>query len=113
MHFENVEGNLFRACDLIFFAQMASSSRASPSKRALETAEDDDEGKSQEKRARIVSDISEVSEQDEVVEVESTKYVAKEETEGNSPTVVIYELSSDNDESLCGYFKSGFYREFY
>ena len=109
MHFENVEGNLFRACNLIFFAQMASSSRASPSKRALETAEDDGEGKSQEKRARIASDISEVSEQDEV---ESTN-VAKEETEGNSPTVVIYELSSDNDESLCGYFMSGFYREFY
>jgi hypothetical protein len=109
VHFENVEGNLFRACNLIFFAQMASSSRASPSKRALETAEDDGEGKSQEKRARIASYISEVSEQDEV---ESTN-VAKEETEGNSPTVVIYELSSDNDESLCGYFMSGFYREFY
>ena len=80
---------------------MASRSRASPSKRALETAEDDAEGVSEEKKPRIVSDISEVSEQDE-----SESNVVKEQAEENSSTVVIYELSSDNDESLCGYFMS-------
>jgi hypothetical protein len=81
---------------------MASSSRASPGKRALESTEDDAEGKSQGKRPRIVSDISEVSEQDEI---DNSANVAKEDTEGNSPAVVIYELSSDNDESLCEYIQ--------
>ena len=90
-----------RLCLQFIFTQMASSSRASPSKRALESVEDDAEGKSQGKRPRIVSDISEASEQDEI---ENRTNVVKEQAEGTSPTVVIYELSSDNDESLCGYY---------
>ena len=94
-------GKHFFAPQLVIFTQMASRSRASPSKRALETAEDDAEGVSEEKKPRIVSDISEVSEQDE-----SESNVVKEQAEENSSTVVIYELSSDNDESLCGYFMS-------
>ena len=78
---------------------MASSSRDSPSKRALERTEDEDEGKSKEKRPRIVSDISEVSEADDL----DTKYVVKDDADENLATEVIYELSSDNDESLCKY----------
>ena len=77
---------------------MASSSRDSPSKRALERTEDEDEGKSKEKRPRIVSDISEVSEADDL-----DTNVVKDDADDNLATEVIYELSSDNDESLCKY----------
>lgn len=72
---------------------MASTSRDSPSKRALETPEEE----RQQKRPRFVSDISENSEQDDF----ETGNVAQ--SEGNSPTEVIYQLSSDNEESLCEY----------
>ena len=77
---------------------MASSSRNSPSKRALEKTGDENEGKSKEKRPRMASDISEVSEADD-----SESNAVKDEAEENLATEVIYELSSDNDESLCKY----------
>lgn len=51
-----------------------------------------DEGIKREKRARIVSEFSEISEEDNDVELVKG--------EGDSPGVVIYEMSSDNDESL-------------
>ncbi|XP_028393647.1 cyclin-dependent kinase 11B-like [Dendronephthya gigantea] len=68
---------------------MASTSRDSPSKRALEAPEEE----RQQKRPRFVSDISENSEQEDI---ESGNVG---QSEGNSPEV-IYQLSSDNDESL-------------
>ena len=88
---------------------MASTSRNSPSKRALEVTEDDGERKIEEKRPRIASDISEISDADDL----QTSNVVKEEDEGNSPAEVIYELSSDNDGSLCEYFMSGLYSNFW